>query len=94
LKYDYSHIDDSITDEAKNTFDTEVTLRYLFVILGVIGLMIIIGVAFDMYNLFHNSGKIKQNSSGTLLEPSFVAGFSIRSSSSIPQWSMSRVVVL
>jgi hypothetical protein len=43
-------------------------LQFLFSILGVIALMIIIGAAFDIYNLYRRSGKIKQESSG-IMEP-------------------------
>jgi hypothetical protein len=68
IDYDYSRIDGSIIDETNNTFDSAVTLQYLFSILGVIALMIIIGAAFDIYNLYRRSGKIKQESSG-IMEP-------------------------
>jgi hypothetical protein len=73
-EYDYSLIDSSIIDNAQNTFDVGLTLLYLHYIWGAIGFMIILGVAFDIYNLlYHKPGKMSvQDSSGNLLEPSFV----------------------
>ena len=59
--YDYSLIDGSIIDDKKDTFDAKVTLDYLYSILGVIGFMLIIGVAIDVYNLFHKpTGEAKK----------------------------------
>ncbi|CAB4042326.1 Hypothetical predicted protein, partial [Paramuricea clavata] len=63
-EYDYSLIDSSIIDNAKNTFDVGLTLLYLYYIWGAIGFMIILGVAFDIYNLlYHKPGKMSAQDS-------------------------------
>lgn len=62
--YDYSIIDGSIIDKSRNTFDTNVTLKYIFGILGVIGLMLILGVGFDIYNLLNKPDKTRNDSTG------------------------------
>ncbi|XP_028394247.1 uncharacterized protein LOC114518459 [Dendronephthya gigantea] len=62
--YDYSLIDGSIIDDKKDTFDTKITLHYLYGILGVIGFMLIIGVAIDVYNLSYKpTGETKKRES-------------------------------
>ncbi|XP_028414374.1 uncharacterized protein LOC114537528 isoform X1 [Dendronephthya gigantea] len=59
--YDYSLIDGSIVDNVKDTFDTKVTLQFFFVILGIIGLMFLIGAAWDIYHLYRDGGVLKIN---------------------------------
>ena len=65
--YNYSLIDGSILDEDTVTFDTDVALKYLYFILGSIGLMLIIGVTFDVCNLWRIPGEMKkEDSAGTV----------------------------
>ena len=65
--YNYSLIDGSILDDDTVTFDTDVALKYLYFILGSIGLMVIIGVTFDVCNLWRISGEVKkEDSAGTV----------------------------
>ena len=62
--YDYSIIDGSIMDESRNTFDTNITLKYIFGILGVIAFMLIIGVGFDIHNLLNKSDEMGNDCTG------------------------------
>lgn len=72
FQYDYSVIADNFGEN--KAFNTESTLKVLYVILGIIGFMIIVGVVFDLVNYCHakknkdlksdNSGVSSQDSHG------------------------------